>query len=102
MPDRVLNQFNIQGGTYYDGKGHPLGPCACTLTNERMIIKDSRGGTQQILLRDITTIKPHLGIVNKSLDLTMGQFAAIHIYGKKAELLEISDMLNDAIASQLP
>lgn len=102
MSEQMLREFRIhQGATYYDGKpNHLIGPCECILTNERFIIKDTRGGTRQILLRDINTIKPHLGLVNKSLDLKMGQFAAIHIYGDKAQLLDISAMLNDAISSQ--
>jgi hypothetical protein len=38
--------------------------------------------------------------MTKSLDLHMGNWAAMHIYGKKPQLLEIARMLNEAMASQ--
>jgi hypothetical protein len=99
MAEHVLREFHIRGATYYDGQSHQLTNCDCVLTNERLIIKDIRGRSQQILLRDITTIEPHLFSLTKRLVLRMGRFAAIHIYGKKAELQEITDGVNAAIAS---
>lgn len=101
MPERVLYKFSIDGATYYDGTAHQIIQSDCTLTNERLIIQDARGRTQQITLRSINDITPHLGLLNKSLDLHMGGgSSAMHIYGKKAQLLEIADMLNEAMASQ--
>jgi hypothetical protein len=100
MSERMLYEFPIKGATYYDGRSHQIVQSDCTLTDERLIIKDLRGRTQQIVLRDISDITPHLGL-QKYLALHMGSSAAMHIYGKKAQLLEIVDMLNKAIASQL-
>ena len=100
MSERLMYEFPIQGATYYDGAAHQIVNANCTLTNERLIIRDARGRTQQVLIHDLSDVTPHLGIVNKSLDLHMGNWAAMHIYGKKPQLLQIADMLNEAIGAQ--
>ena len=98
--ERVLYEFTIDGGTYYDGTGHSVGECNCTLTNERLIIKGARGRTQQIALRNISAVVPRIGILNKALDINIGTTSTMRIYGKKDKLLDIAGMLNEAMESQ--
>ena len=50
----VLQTFEVDGVMFYDGGGHRLGRSMCTLTRDRLIIDDARGGISQIRLRDIT------------------------------------------------
>jgi Bacterial PH domain len=99
VEERVLYEFSIDGGTYYDGTDHSIGECDCTLTNERLIIKGARGRTQQIVLRNISAVTPRIGILNKALDINIGSFSTMRIYGKKDKLLEIARMINEAMAA---
>jgi hypothetical protein len=52
----VLQTFDVDSVTFYDGSGHRLGPSTCTLTRTRLVIDDARGGITQIHLRDINGI----------------------------------------------
>jgi hypothetical protein len=99
MPEeRVLYEFSISGANYYDGSRHTITQSNCTLTNERLIIRDSRGRTQQVNLRTISSVEPRIGIVNKDLSINIGTTASLVIYGKKDQLLDIARMINEAMA----
>jgi hypothetical protein len=47
-------QFEVDSVMYYDGSGRRLGPSVCTVTPEKIIIDDARGGIHQIRVRDIS------------------------------------------------
>ena len=57
-PKQVMNTFDVDSVMFYDGVGHRLGSSVCTLTRERFIIDDARGGIHPIHLRDITGVRP--------------------------------------------
>jgi hypothetical protein len=98
MAEELLSKFHISGATYYDGVGHHLTESECTLTNMRLTIEDSRGKTQQILLRDITGVTPHMGFGSKSVDINVGNAYAIHLYCKGRERVrEVAGILNEAM-----
>jgi hypothetical protein len=98
MSERTLYNFSIDGGNYYDGERHGIAEANCTLTDERLIIRDANGRIQQINLRAISSVTPRLGLVNKDLELKIGTTSTVVIYGKKEKLLEIARMLDEAIA----
>jgi Bacterial PH domain len=97
--ERTLYEFTISGGNYYDGARNTITQSNCTLTNQRLIIRDSRGRTQQINLRNITSVNPRIGLVNKDLELKMGTTSTLVIYGKKDQLLDIAHKINEAMAT---
>src|SRR6266516_6833344 len=100
MPEeRVLYEFSIGGANYYDGSRNTITQSNCTLTNERLTIRDSRGRTQHINLRTISSVEPRIGIVNKDLSINIGTTASLVIYGKKDQLLDIARMINEAMAT---
>ncbi len=100
MPEeRVLYEFSIGGANYYDGSRNTITQSNCTLTNQRLTIRDSRGRTQQINLRNITSVNPRIGLINKDLELKMGTTSTLLIYGKKDQLLDIARMINEAMAT---
>lgn len=99
MSERTLYEFSIGGANDYDGSRHTIVQSNCTLTNERLIIRDVRGRTQQINLRTISSVEPRIDIVNKDLCLNMGTTSSLVIYGKKDKLLEIARMINEAMAT---
>ncbi len=98
MSERTLYEFSIDSANYYDGSRHTIIQSNCTLTNERLIIRDARGRTQQINLRTISSVTPRIGLVNKDLELKMGTTSTLVIYGKKDQLLDIARMINEAMA----
>jgi tetratricopeptide (TPR) repeat protein len=55
-PQQVMQTFDVDSVMFYDGVGHRLGSSVCTLTREKFIIDDARGGIHQIRLRDITGV----------------------------------------------
>ncbi|SRR5713101_7386109 len=97
--ERTLYEFTISGANYYDGARNTITQSSCTLTNQRLIIRDSRGRTQQINLRNITSVNPRIGLVNKDLELKMGTTSTLLIYGNKGQLLDIARMINEAMAT---
>jgi len=99
MSERTLYEFSIDSANYYDGSRHTIIQSNCTLTNERLIIRDARGRTQQINLRTISSVTPRIGLVNKDLELKMGTTSTLVIYGKKDQLLDIARMINEARAT---
>ena len=99
MAERTLYEFSISGADYFDGSRHIITQSDCTLTNERLIIRDSRGRTQQIDLRTISSVEPRIGILNKDLRIGIGTSAALIIYGKKDQLLDIAHMVNEAMVT---
>ncbi|GAC1364764.1 MAG: hypothetical protein NVS2B12_20850 [Ktedonobacteraceae bacterium] len=99
MAEHTLYEFSIDGANYYDGSRHSIVQSNCTLTNERLIIRDIQGRTQQIALRTISSVTPRIGLLNKDLELKMGITSTLLIYGKKEKLLEIARMLNEAMVS---
>jgi hypothetical protein len=100
MNEHVLSQFRVGGGTYYDGRPHTLANLDCTLTDMRLVLRDFRGGTQQFLLADITSIEPHMGLFNKYLDVKLGPSATMRFYGNRDELYGLADKINMAMTSR--
>jgi hypothetical protein len=67
----ALQTFEVDSVIFYDGTGHRLGPSVCTLTRNRLIIEDARGGISQIRLHDITGVSTPAPIISaKQLRIT--------------------------------
>jgi tetratricopeptide (TPR) repeat protein len=90
-PDEVMQTFKVSSVIFYDGSGHRLGRCSCTLTRTAFLIDDARGGISQILIRDINGVSTPGRMVSPKLLRITASGVAYDIYCEnkaQKELLE--------------
>jgi tetratricopeptide (TPR) repeat protein len=102
-PDsHVLQTFEVDSVMFYDGVGHRLGSSVCTLTRDRLIIDDARGGISQIPLRDITGVStPAAFISPKQLRVTAPGIAYDIYCVSKNQKYDLEAWLSEAIRRSL-
>jgi hypothetical protein len=97
-----LYEFPIRDVTLFDGQQNNLGGGHGTITERRIILQTDRGGTQQILLRDISNLKPEIGWVFHHLEVRLGPSMSYWLIGKdKNETKEIYSHMEEAMMSQM-
>jgi parallel beta-helix repeat protein len=99
--ERTLYEFPSVGVAMYDGQQNLLGNGPCTITDRRVMLESHRG-TQQILLRDITGLKPEIGWVFHQVTINVGPGLTYELEGDdKNETRELYSRIQEAMRSQL-
>lgn len=102
MSEESIYKFEISGGNFYDGLRHTVFRSQCTLTNVRLMMQDFKGGTRQILLRDIVSVVPETRMLYpKGVRVNIAGPTVLDISCKsKDEVMHLAGMINEAISSQ--
>lgn len=88
--------------TRYDGAGHRMLNCQCTLADDRLLIVDGKGRMYQMLYRDITGVDPQpQGMMSSGVNI-VGVTETWHIAWKgKSERRELASRISRAIAASV-
>jgi hypothetical protein len=99
--ERTLYEFPLGLAVLYDGQENNLGSGHCTITERRIILHTNRGGSQEVLLRDISNLMPKIGWLRHSLLISEDGYAHFVLSGKKKnETEEIYSRIKEALMSQ--
>lgn len=100
MAPEVLFTFDVDGANYYPGPVRFVDG-ECTVTSERLTLRDRRGRTQHVMLRDITTVDPRVGFLSpKTVRIGINTPAGLDMYrGSKDLVLEACRMINEAMTA---
>lgn len=102
--ERVLYDFPLEkGATFYTGEGRFVFNCHCTLTDLRLIIRCENGGTQQVLIREISNVTPENTFFGgKNVRIGLGSSASLQLHCEtKEETFEITSWIEEAMTSQI-
>jgi uncharacterized membrane protein YeaQ/YmgE (transglycosylase-associated protein family) len=100
--ERTLQEFDVSLVGLNDGVAHTLGQARCTLTDQRLIIDDIRGGIHQIPLKDISGVSVPGPIVSPKQLRVSVPMASYDIYcNSKDQRVAMELWLSDAIRGEI-
>ncbi len=99
MSGEILYKFPVKGAIYYPGPNY-YGEGECSLTSDRLTMRDGRGHTQHVPLIAVSSVAPNRGLFSgKEVLVEISGPSLVITCVSRAAVPEVCQMINDAIES---